>query len=138
MSARAIVAPLVERSSRFGKIFCGGLRSGRGHEARVAAFADLEYFTHDIPGLEREPLVLDDLPVEAHGAAPDEAPRLAVGAGEAGQGDEVHYPDLAVNGQLHLRNVLRHPAADDGVEGPLGPGDGLLAVEHPHEGTGEL
>src|SRR4029453_6096360 len=102
------------------KVFSRGLRSGRGDEASVAALPDLEDFADYIPELERERLVPDDLPVEAYGATPDEATRRAVGGGETGEGDEVHYPDFAVSGQLDLGNSLRHLAANDGVEGPLG------------------
>ena len=38
----------------------------------------------------------------------------------------------------HLGNFLRHLAANDGVEGPLGLGCSVLAAEHPDDGAGEL
>src|SRR5919107_5995039 len=136
MSARSYCSATHQEVKPIWKVFCGP--SGRGDEASVAALPDLEDFTDHIPGLERERLVPDDFPVKAYGAAPDEATRLAVGAGETGEGNEIHYPDFAVSGQLDLGNSLRHLAANDGVEGPLGLGCSVLAVEHPDDGTGEL
>src|SRR5829696_8430723 len=63
-------------------------------ETGVAALAHLKHLAFDLSTREREPLVADDPAADPYGAAFYKAARLAVRPGEAGERDQVDYPDL--------------------------------------------